>query len=551
MNAHTDEHANLAVIDIGTNSIRLVVAQADDEGGYRTLDEEKVMARLGKGIASTGSIDAGSIQVAADAVHRMRHIAEGYGVSRIKAIATAAIRDAHNGDEAVKAIESRSGLEIEIISSDFEAKLAYRSVADAFDIDEMNSAIVDIGGGSTEIVIAVKGVVEHVSSLPLGAVRLTEQFGKMDDPFDQQYFDMRAHIKRVLKEHIPKPEIPLHCVYGTGGTFRALGYISVCRQSPRSPTDVTPIAVRGHELQADEVRHILHWVRKTPPETRSNTIVGLSPDRADIIPAGILVIDRVMKRLGINRAVIHDKGIRDGLLLAMLDEMPEIPANASTRKLRTPIDSARTFAAKCNYEEQHSEHVAKLALRIFDQLVDLSGAENQGWGSPEGRALLEAAAVLHDIGYLINYSKHHKHAYHLIVHSDMSGYTSRELELVANIARYHRRAEPKNSHPRFSRLCKADRTLVRKLSGILRIADGLDRTHTQAVEDVVLHLDHPRMTMYAVAEEVPSVDVWGAERKSTLFEETFGYQLRFQWRPTDSREDQDIAPRPTQHAESH
>jgi exopolyphosphatase/guanosine-5'-triphosphate,3'-diphosphate pyrophosphatase len=130
----------------------------------------------------------------------------------------------------------------------------------------------------------------------------------------------------------------------------------------------------------------------------------------------------------------------------------------------------------------------------------------------------------------------------------MSGYTSRELELVANIARYHRRAEPKNSHPRFSRLSKSDRTLVRKLSGILRIADGLDRTHTQAVTDVALHLDHPRLTMYAVADEVPSVDVWGAERKSALFEEAFGYELRFQWRPTDSREDQDIAPRSPHHA---
>jgi len=200
MNTPAPNPHRIAVIDIGTNSIRLVVAETLPEGGYRMLDDEKLMARLGNGLATTGSIAQESIQVAADGIHRMRHIADGYGVSVIRAIATAAIRDAHNGDEAVKTIEARSGVTVEIISEEYEAKLAYRSVAEAFDIAPLNTAIVDVGGGSTEIVMTVKGMVEHVVSLPLGAVRLTEQFGKLDDPFDQQYFDMRGFISRTLKE---------------------------------------------------------------------------------------------------------------------------------------------------------------------------------------------------------------------------------------------------------------------------------------------------------------------------------------------------------------
>ncbi|CAE7863444.1 gppA [Symbiodinium necroappetens] len=535
---------------IETAVIRSQQNGALEEGGYRTLDDEKVMARLGKGIATTGAIAEDSIQLAAETVNRMRHIAEGYNVSCIRAIATAAVRDAHNGDEAVKAIESCAGIRIERISEDYEAKLAYRSVAEAFDINALNTAIVDVGGGSTEIVITVKGVVEHVYSLPLGAVRLTEQFGKLDDPFDQQYFDMRAFVKRTLKENIPRPEVPLHCVFGTGGTFRALGYISVCRQTPGAASDVTPIAVRGHEMQADEIRHILHWVRKTAADQRASSIPGLSPDRADIVPAGILIIDRVMKRLECNRALVHDRGIRDGLLLELLDDLPDVHSDSSSKRQRTPIDSARTFAQKCNYEEQHSEHVATLATRIFDQLVGLSNANGEAWATDESRALLEAAGVLHDIGYLINYSKHHKHAYHLIVHSDLPGYTSRELEIVANIARYHRRSEPKPGHPRFMRLAKPDRELVRRLAGILRIADGLDRTHTQHVKDVVLELDHPTLTMYAVADEIPSVDVWGAERKSKLFQDAFGFDLRFQWRPTSPEKPAQQIPPRAQHAET-
>jgi len=522
----------LAVIDIGTNSIRLVVAEALAEGGYRTVDDEKVVARLGKGIATTGSICAESIELAAETVHRMQQIAEGYNVSRLRAIATAAIRDAHNGADALRAIEERAGIQVEAISEDYEAKLAYRTVSNAFDLGAMNTAIVDVGGGSTEVAFTVKGMIEHVYSVPLGAVRLTEQFSTLDAPQDEQHAEMRAYLKDIFRDEIPVPETPLDCIFGTGGTFRALGYISVHRQTSSTETELAPIAVRGRELQADEIRDILQWVRKAPADSRSNSIPGLSADRADILPAGIMIIDCLMNRLGVGRAIVHDKGIRDGLLLEMLDELPA--SESAPRRSRSPIDSARTFALKCDYEAAHSEQVASLATRLFDQLVSLTSAEGEPWASGDCRTMLNAAGILHDIGYLINYSKHHKHSYHLIVHSDLPGFTSREVEIVANIARYHRRSEPKQSHPRFMRLTEPDQELVRRLAGILRIADGLDRTHTQAVKEIELALDEQTLTIYAVAHEMPSVDVWGAERKSTLFQEMFGFNLRFQWRPNNN-----------------
>src|SRR5437879_13206841 len=222
-----------------------------------------------------------------------------------------------------------------------------------------------------------------------------------------------------------------------------------------------------------DVVHLLHRLRGTPLEERRQT-PGLNPNRADIIVAGAAAVSRLAKRLGTQQIVVNTGGLRDGLLLSMIGERFD---GGETPRTKDRLESVRAFARKCRSNEQHCEHVAKLAGQVFD------GLRERFTLAADGRELLVGAALLHDVGYLINHAKHHKHAYHLIMHGDLQGYSPREVEVIANIARYHRKAAPKKRHPNFGRLDRPDRRLVKQLSSILRVADGLDRTHTQRSEE--------------------------------------------------------------------
>jgi exopolyphosphatase/guanosine-5'-triphosphate,3'-diphosphate pyrophosphatase len=292
-------------------------------------------------------------------------------------------------------------------------------------------------------------------------------------------------------------------------------------------------------------------------------VPGLPDERADIIVAGVLLVDVLIRRLGVNEARVHDGGIRDGLMLSMvrehfgrasggtggaagLDKGGNARAaggptqDVMTARAGSPLRGVRRFAESCNYEASHAGHVAGLALQIFDAVGPWAGGRRvhraQEGESPRlpaftarDRTLLEAAALLHDVGYLVNYASHHKHSYHLIVHADLPGFTHREIQVIANVARYHRAAAPKPRHRAFAVLSADDRTLVRALSALLRIADGLDRTHMQRVTGVLVTLGRKQARFVVSAGEEPSVDLWGAIRKSDLFGAVFGRAPEFEW----------------------
>lgn len=516
----------LAAIDVGTNSIRLVVAEAERSGSYRVLDDEKVTTRLGRGLTGSGRLSDRAMDESAKAIARMKKIADGYQVDMLRAVATCAVREAENGPEFIDLVLREAGVGLLLISADEEARLAYQSVAAAFDIASMNAAVVDIGGGSTEIVLSTNGVVERVASLPLGAVRLTDIFGPCDAGDSRAFKQMRAHVRSVLQELAPIPDSSPQIMFGAGGTFTTAASIALQQAGGQSPSR-TILPVRGFETDRGNLRHLLDRLRKMPLRDRPS-VPGLSPDRADIIVAGLTIAECVMKALGVNRLRVHDRGIRDGLILSMIDEIFRAPKH-STRAPVAKSQAAAAFGAACRFEERHSRHVTRLSLAIFDQLVLALDAQNEPWASPLSRELLEAGALLHDVGYLIDYSKHHKHAYHLILHSGMPGFTHRELLVVANIARYHRRSVPKSSHENFARLEKSDREIVRRLTGILRIADGLDRAHSQAVHAARIELEDETVVFHVDAEDEPSVAMWGAERKAGLFSASFGLATRFAW----------------------
>lgn len=542
----------IAAIDVGTNSIRLIVAEASPDGSYRILDDEKEITRLGRGLHKTGKMDGAAMEHTAVTVARMKSIALGYGAEEVRVVGTAAAREAKNAAELRRLLRDRAGVEMEVISGEDEAMLAYRSAARAFDLSGQSGLVVDIGGGSTELVLSAAasggggggsgGVIEGVISVPIGAVRLTEMFGGAEKCSGERFEEMRAYVKGLLKEQVGKPLLTPQLVIGTGGTLTTLAAMALHREMGGS-VDGLFGKVQGTEVTRAEIKHLLDYLRKLEVKERTR-VPGLSADRADIIIAGLVVVDAVLKRFGANRLRVHEGGIRDGLLLDMVRKMRPEGAdrrgsgaaehvNGSGAERPDGMKSVRRFAKDCGYEAAHARQVTRLALRIFDQMADQRARVKTELGmrfDDETRMLLEASALLHDIGYLINYAQHHKHSYHLIVHADLAGLTTRQVHVIANTARYHRSAEPKVKHRNFAMLTPEDRALVRGLAGILRVADGLDRTHMQNVREVGVKLEKGAAYFDVRAGEEPAVDIWGAVRKGGLFRSAFALLPHFEWR---------------------
>jgi len=504
----------LAAIDIGTNSIRLVVAEVQSDGSYRVLDEDREMTRLGRGLYATGRLGDIPMEQSLQAVGKMKAIAEGFGVGELRAIATSAVREAANGRDFVREAWRRSRVRVEVVAPEEEARLAFRSVTRHYDLSDRLTAIVDIGGGSTEIVLAAGGVVEQVVSLPLGAVRLAERYCKSDPLRPKHWKALRRAIDQAIKDKIGKPPFAAEVMIGSGGTFTNLAEMAQAEREGK----VTQ--AREYAISRAEVARLLDRLRETPLEARRH-IPGLNPERADIIVAGVAVVARLTKRLGTQRVLVNDRGVRDGVLLSMIDDLTgsaHAPAAPPDR-----LDATRRFANKCRSNERHCEHVATLAAELFDALRD-------SFALPAaGRDVLRAAALLHDIGYLINHEKHHKHAYHLIMHGEVRGFSVRETELIANVARYHRRAFPKRAHPNFARLDKSERRLVRRLAGILRVADGLDRTHGAVATALACRIGDGWVQVRVRATRDPAIELEDAKRKAGLFERAFRSELELGW----------------------
>ncbi|HWB19989.1 MAG TPA: Ppx/GppA phosphatase family protein [Phycisphaerales bacterium] len=529
----------LAALDVGTNSIRLIVAEAKPDGVYRLLDDEKEMTRLGRGLSSCGVLTRAAMETSVQAIARMKQIAQGYDVDVVRAVATAAVRSAANRNEFLAMVRERAGVHLDVISPHEEARLAFLSVSHAFDLRGTTTAVVDIGGGSTEVVLSAGGVVQSVHSVPMGAVTLTELFSLGERISDKTLKRVRSHLKKMLKQHLDKPTLVPQFIIGTGGTFTTLAAMAIAHDRDERKGDDRPVSVRGFEMHRSDVKHYFETLRGMDAKGRLR-VPGVSAERADILAAGILIAERVMKLLSANTLRIHDRGIRDGLLLSMMGQIFPTAAGAGDQHA-TQLDrmaSVRRFAATCNYERAHSEHVAMLAMSVFDQLEHTMAKGLEDVKRDDLRDMLHAAAVLHDVGYAINYSKHHKHSYHLIIHSDLPGFTHRQLAVIANVARYHRRAAPKMRHENFRNLPAKDREIVRRLSAILRIVDGLDRSHAQAVTKLEVRLRKGAAWFIATAENEPSVDLWGAARKSELFHEAFNLEARIEWAgPTHARQD--------------
>lgn len=469
----------IAAIDVGSNSIRLVVAEYDPATGLTIIDEVKEQPRLAAGLATTGRLDETAIERAYATLRRMREVCQRRGVRRLNAVATAAVREAENGEDFTNLIREELEIPLRIIDGDQEASLSYRSVAHHFRLEGGRTIVADIGGGSLELIGSVDGLVEYSTSLPFGAVRSTEVYLKGKREPRKEIASLRGQVRKRLKRAFPGKEWLGATVIGSGGTFTNLGRMVAARRgvSPANP-------VHGLTVRVGEVEQLLEWLAPMTAEQRIR-VAGLNPQRADIIVAGIAVTASLLDWVEARELTISAYGLREGLLLDMVGaEVVPIAVD--------PLRLIREFVERCHGDRRHVEHVRLLALQLFDQLAETTEA-----GEGE-RAILEAASLLHDVGQMVSYRRHHLHSYQLIMHAERLNLDPNQRQLVALISRYHRRRGPRKKHEEFARLEPADQALVRRLSGILRVADGFDRGHTAAVETIQTELTKSRLVVTAI-----------------------------------------------------
>jgi exopolyphosphatase/guanosine-5'-triphosphate,3'-diphosphate pyrophosphatase len=503
-------HRRVAAIDIGSNSIRQIVADVSPEGAIQVVDEMKAAPRLAAGLASTGALSDLSIQSALEAIERMATLARQLGAERIDAVATSAVREASNANEFLSMIQRSSGLRVRVLDGDEEARLSFRSAVAHFDMGVGRTVVADIGGGSLELVLSAEGVVERLDSLPFGAIRLTEEFlSKGITP--KRVRKLRRAVAEGLRDGIPLRDWRGAQLIGSGGTFTNLAGIHLSRQGI-----LTARSVHAAHIPRADLEHILNMLVDMSPEER-RAVPGLNPERADIIVAGLAVAAEVLRRIEAREIVVSRYGIREGLLLEAARVAPTIadPGEARAR-------SVGDFAQRCHVEQPHSSHVQRLALVLFDALGERLGC------TKEDRDALSDAALLHDAGYHISYERHHKHSYHLILHADLLGMPPSEQVVVANVARYHRGGPPKLKHRNYGALDKELRRRIKRLSAILRVADGFDRGHVSAVADLKTRWLQRAIRITAVPASSRTnmrLEVWGANRKSALLAKVAGVPI--------------------------
>jgi len=516
----------LAVIDLGSNSIRLLAVELVDEHTWKVLAEERAMTRLAQGLGRSGVLCAEAMARSVEAVGRFKSIAEKFGVAGVRAFATAAVREAENRADFLSLVHDRTGLKLDLVSELDEGKLTHRSVARVYDLGVGTGAVVDIGGGSLEVVYSQGGIITGNSSMPLGAVRVTEAFGGADECSGARFKEMRRHIRKLITASVRKPEVPPTIMVGCGGTFTTLLTLGAAARGVMIERNSPALMTLG-PVARPQLRSLIRELRGMTLEERLR-VPGLPSDRADIVVAGLTVVDELMRHLGAAQINAHPGGVREGLILRLIDEEVNDRSRAGSRHPTSAdlLRSVREFASRCRYERAHSEHVAGLALSIYDQFREESDLIPGLGTSPHERAILEAAAVLHDVGMMVEYRAHHKHGFTIIRHADLAGWSGHQVDLVALVARYHRRSEPKARHPEFAALNEHDRNLVRRLAAILRVADGLDRSHTQGVQaarvrfgDRTVHLE------VSTGRGDPTTDIQAAQGKGGLLAGLLGVEL--------------------------
>lgn len=519
----------LAAIDIGSNSIKLIVVEAAASDSFAVLGREKESIRLGHETLRQEFLSPNAIERAADTINRFRSIAEARGAEHLVAVATASVREARNAAEFIDEIERRAGVRVEVLSAIEEARLIGVAATQGCAAPGVSLMNIDIGGGSTEISLMRDGQPVQLFSVKLGAVGLTENFIANDPPKQKQLRALRAEIRGALE----RPSRELHGarwqqVTGTSGTILAIGEAMRLRALRELGPDAQGAQPAAAEIVLSKLEEFNERLARLSVIERRG-VNGISSQRAEIIIAGGQILEGVMRALGINLLRTCDYALREGVIIERLREMeaesrPPVPDVADQKLL-----GVRAVGKRFGYEEAHAQQVARLAETIFDCVADDYELTRHQ------RTLLSAAALLHDAGYHIAHDAHHKHTLYLIKHSELTGFSEAERNVIANVARYHRGALPKERHTDFATLNQTDRETVWRLGAIVRIADALDCRYDGRVRELRCALEGQTMHMQLRSELPCDREIQAAEQKADMFAQAFACQVKFSHRALAKR----------------
>lgn len=500
----------LGILDIGTNSIHLVLVEIGKDLSIQVIDRAKETTRLGDTSFQDGYLSETAVHRGISAIRRFKKLADIHGVAKVKAVATSAVREAVNGGDFLEVIEKETGISVDVITGDEEARLIYLAVKHSIPMAKGKPClIVDIGGGSVELIVADDAGVKQCWSLKLGTLRLKGDFLNDDPPSKKELQKLDDHIREELAPVFKRARSAgVKTLIGTSGTLMNL--VTMANWLDTGDAIEMP---NNFRIRPRPIRE-LHEILVKADQKERQKIKGIDPARVDIILPGSAVVDALLDELDIDEVVLCDEAIREGVVYDYLER------NRSKIELENLIPDMRLrsvmqLAKNCAFEEEHARHVAELSLSLFDQTKSLHEL------GPCERELLRYAALLHDIGYHINYKKHHRHTYYLIKNGDLTGFEEREIEVIANVARYHCKSVPKKTHENWQRLSGDDKRVVRILASLLRIADGLDRSHFSVVKNIQCRLNGKSMAIEVSASSDPELEIWGANKKKDLFEELF------------------------------
>ncbi len=516
----------IAAIDIGTNSIHMIVVQVRPDLSFEVIDREKDMVRLGAGGLDGRSLTASAMATALQTLTKFRRLAESHKVDEIVAAATSATREADNGGDFIAEVARQTGIRIRVISGTEEARLIHIAACYGVDVGASTAVVIDIGGGSVEVTLGKAGKVVHGKSFKVGVIRLTERFVKSDPLSGRDERRLVKYLNREMRPYLDQLAVTgFDRVIGTSGTILSLGALAL-GHGPAETGDL-----RNQRVSTKALRRVRKRLVEADIADRLQ-LPGLDPRRADLSVAGSVLLDTILRRLGATDLTLCDLALREGLVLDYVHRN-----TARIRKIERYPDVRRRsvieLAERCGYWAEHAQQVARLALSIFDQTRSVHGlAERE-------REWLEYAALVHDVGVHISYDRHHRHSYYLVKNGDLRGFEPQEIEVIALVTRYHRQGTPKKSHEGYAELGSTLRATVRVLSAIVRLAEGLDRSHAQALTAIDFL---PRGSDYMArlqARGDAELELWAALRHVAPLERELDTPIRFEVARAD---DKDLSP---------
>jgi exopolyphosphatase/guanosine-5'-triphosphate,3'-diphosphate pyrophosphatase len=485
----------LAVVDLGSNSFRLVVFTWVDDSWFRLSDEIHEVVRIGEGLEETGRLAKEPMDRALETVDLYAHFCRATGIDDVIAVATSAIRDAGNRDEFLE----RAALDVQVLATEEEAFYGYLAAVNSTTLS--NGVALDIGGGSMQLTLVKDREARDMRSWPFGAVRMTERFLARETVKPKHLKALRDHVDAALDD---VPWLGKDGEFaGIGGTVRNLGTAAMLREG------LPAFGVQGFPLSKKVLDAMIDDFADMTPAERAK-VPGIKPERGDLILAGAMVVQAVMDAGGFDAMEVTEAGLREGVFLSRLLEHRDPPLFNNVRRA-----SVRNLAAEYGQDGPHTHHVAELALTMWDAL---------GSGDPVERELLWAAAMLHDIGTTIDYDDHHKHSRYLILNAGLPGFSPRETALIGQMARYHRKGNP--TLGQFAALGRdGDDEMLTRCAAVLRVAEQLERSRDQAVDRVRVKVENGSVELRLEAHEDVSIARWAAMNEADVFKKAFGRDL--------------------------